>query len=391
MTEENQRRRQTAKWVIGIFTICILIYLGISNINIVASAFAWLADLLTPFLIGMTIALFLNIPLGSIEKHLFQKNPTPRKKKLRRPLAIVLSLVLMVGVIIALAVIIIPQFIEAVGVVITSLSTYIKTFSQWLQTADLSEVLFSEQLASIDFTEIQNTLSNWLKQLGTAVADGAVNIVGSTVSNVVNFFLGLVFSIHILANKEKLKLQASRLIHAWLPEGFGNYCIHVVSIFNKNFKLYVSGQVTEAVILGCMCLVGMLILRLPYAPMISVLVGIGNLIPYVGAWIAGIFGIFMILTVSPFKALVFLIFLLAIQQFEGNIIYPKVVGGKVNLQPMWVLAAITLGGGLAGLVGMLFSVPTVASLYTLIKEATVKREKKKAAAVQASQAASENS
>ena len=143
----------------------------------------------------------------------------------------------------------------------------------------------------------------------------------------------------------------------------------------RNFKLFVAGQTTEAIILGSLCVIGMLLLRIPYAPMIGALVGVTALIPYVGAWVAGIVGAFMILTVNPFKALVFIIFLLALQQVEGNLIYPKVVGAKINLPAMWVLAAITVGGNLAGPIGMLLSVPAAASLYSLLREATDKREK----------------
>ena len=182
------------------------------------------------------------------------------------------------------------------------------------------------------------------------------------------------FSIYILANKEKLKRQISRLIRVWLPKKFGEWSIHVASVCGRNFKLFVAGQTTEAIILGTLCAIGMLILRIPYAPMIGALVGVTALIPYVGAWIATLIGAFMILTVNPFKALVFVIFLLTLQQIEGNAIYPKVVGAKINLPAMWVLAAITVGGNLGGPIGMLLGVPAAASAYALLKEATDKRE-----------------
>ena len=171
-----------------------------------------------------------------------------------------------------------------------------------------------------------------------------------------------------------MKRQICRLVRIWLPKSFGEWGIHVASVCGKNFKLFVAGQTTEAVILGTLCAIGMLILRIPYAPMIGALVGVTALIPYVGAWIATIIGAFMILTVDPFKSLVFVIFLLALQQIEGNAIYPKVVGAKINLPAMWVLAAITIGGNLGGPIGMLLGVPAAASAYVLLKEATDKRE-----------------
>ena len=148
----------------------------------------------------------------------------------------------------------------------------------------------------------------------------------------------------------------------------------MAAVCEKNFKLFVAGQTTEAIILGSLCAIGMLILRIPYAPMIGALVGVTALIPYVGAWIATLVGAFLILTVNPFKALVFIIFMLTLQQIEGNAIYPKVVGAKINLPAMWVLAAITIGGNLAGPIGMLLGVPAAAATYALLKEATDKRE-----------------
>ena len=148
-------------------------------------------------------------------------------------------------------------------------------------------------------------------------------------------------------------------------------------VCGKNFKLFVAGQTTEAIILGSLCVIGMLILRIPYAPMIGALVGVMSLIPYVGAWGAAIIGAFMILTVNPFKAVIFIIFLLVLQQVEGNVIYPKVVGSKINLPAIWVLAAITVGGSLAGPIGMLLGVPAASSAYSLLREATDKREERK--------------
>lgn len=243
-------------------------------------------------------------------------------------------------------------------------------------SADYSQLPFGEQLAkiNIDFIQLKNSMGEWLKQLGTAAVDTATDALRSITSAAVDLVIGLVFSIYILANKEKLKQQTRRLIHVWLPQKFGDWNIHVASVCCKNFKHFVAGQTTEAIILGSLCAIGMMILRIPYAPMIGALVGITALIPYVGAWIAAIVGVFMILTVNPFKALIFLIFLMTLQQIEGNLIYPKVVGAKINLPAMWVLAAITVGGNLAGPIGMLLGVPAAASVYTLLKEATDKRD-----------------
>jgi len=376
LLENTEKRRQLAKWLISIITICILIYLGIRHINQLAVAVTWLKELMNPLLIGFVLALFLNVPLGFIERHLFQKKPTPRKKKMRRPLAILLSFALVIGIFIGIAFLVIPELVDAVGIVISSIMNGMDQLAAFESTADYSKLPFGEQLSQIDidFVEIKTKLEEWIKQLGTTVVDGAASALGGITSTIFDFIIGLVFSIYILANKEKLKRQISRLIRVWLPKKFGEWSIHVASVCGRNFKLFVAGQTTEAIILGTLCAIGMLILRIPYAPMIGALVGVTALIPYVGAWIATLIGAFMILTVNPFKALVFVIFLLTLQQIEGNAIYPKVVGAKINLPAMWVLAAITVGGNLGGPIGMLLGVPAAASAYALLKEATDKRE-----------------
>lgn len=191
---------------------------------------------------------------------------------------------------------------------------------------------------------------------------------------VYEFFIGLVFSIYILADKETLKRQTLRLVRVWFPKRFGRSIIHIVSVCNRSFRNFIAGQAIEAVILGTLCTIGMLILRLPYAPMIGALVGVTALIPIVGAFIGTIIGAFLILTISPFKAFLFVAFFIILQQLEGNLIYPKVVGSKINLPAIWVLAAVTIGGSLARPLGMLLGVPAVSAAYELLKEATRKQE-----------------
>lgn len=382
MFENTEKRRQEAKWLIGVITICILIYLGIRHIEQVAGALSWLTQLIKPLLVGAFLAIFLNVPLVLIEKRLFKKYPSPKKLKLRRPLAILLSILLVLGIIIGVAFLVIPELVDAVEIVVGSLTENLDKLVEFESTADYSKIPFGEQLSqiNIDFLQIKNSLNEWMKQLGTSIMDTAAKALKTTASMIFNFVISLVFSIYILSNKEKLKYHICRLIRVWLPQKYGEWSIHVASVCGKNFKLFVAGQTIEAVILGGLCVIGMLILRIPYAPTIGALVGVTALIPYVGAWIATIVGAFMILTVNPFKALVFVIFLLALQQVEGNAIYPKVVGAKIKLPAMLVLAAITIGGNLAGPIGMLLGVPVAASAYSLLQEATDKREAKICAA-----------
>lgn len=379
MIEDAKKRKQITKWIIETITVCILIFLGIRHIDRVAAAVVWGFNLLKPLLIGAILALFLDVPLSFIERHLFRNHPTSKKNRLRRPLAILLSFVLVLGIFIGIAFLVVPELVDAVTIIVNSLMKGVDQLAVIESMADYSKIPFGEQLSKIDidFLQLKNGLNEWMKQIGSIVVDTAASALGSAASVAVDSVIGLVFSIYILANKERIKKQICRLIRVWFPEPFAKLSIHVASVCETNFKLFVAGQTTEAIILGVLCTIGMLILRIPYVPMIGALVGVTALIPYVGAWIATIVGAFMILTVNPFKALIFVVFLLILQQIEGNAIYPKVVGAKINLPAMWVLAAITVGGNLAGPIGMLLGVPTAASVYSLLREATDQREKTK--------------
>lgn len=374
--DDNNQKKNLARWIIGIVASCILIFLGIRYISVIAFAIQWIAELVMPLLLGVIFALIIDVPMHLLESHLFVKNPTEKKEKMRRPMAIFLSLALIFGIFIGISVLVIPELVEAVTIIATSLMSGMDQMAMFESMVDFSKIPFGEQLSQIDidWMQLKSSLDQWLEAMGTSVMDRAADILGKVASSIVEGAIGLVFSIYILSNKEKLKQQVSRLIHVWLPKEFGACLIHVSSVCSSTFRMFIAGQTVEAMILGSLCFVGMMILRIPYAPIIGTLVGVTALIPYVGAWIAMIVGAFMIFTVNPFKALMFVIFLLALQQVEGNLIYPRVVGAKMNLPAMWVLAAITIGSNLAGPIGMLLGVPAFSAAYALIKEATDKRE-----------------
>lgn len=374
--DDNNQKKNLARWIIGIVASCILIFLGIRYISVIAFAIQWIAELVMPLLLGVIFALIIDVPMHLLESHLFVKNPTEKKEKMRRPMAIFLSLALIFGIFIGISVLVIPELVEAVTIIATSLMSGMDQMAMFESMVDFSKIPFGEQLSQIDidWMQLKSSLDQWLEAMGTSVMDRAADILGKVASSTVEGAIGLVFSIYILSNKEKLKQQVSRLIHVWLPKEFGACLIHVSSVCSSTFRMFIAGQTVEAMILGSLCFVGMMILRIPYAPIIGTLVGVTALIPYVGAWIAMIVGAFMIFTVNPFKALMFVIFLLALQQVEGNLIYPRVVGAKMNLPAMWVLAAITIGSNLAGPIGMLLGVPAFSAAYALIKEATDKRE-----------------
>ena len=376
--DDSKTRKNLTKWAVGTVAACILIFLGVRYISSIALAIGWLVDLVKPLLIGAMLAMVLNVPLGFVEKHLFRKNPTLKKEKARRPLAILLSLILVIGIFVGISVLVIPELTGAVSIVISSVTGVLEQMAAFESSADFSQFPFAEQLEKldIDWMTMKTQLEAWIQKLSATILDYTASVLGNVATSLIDGVVAFVFCIYVLANKETLNRQFGRLARAWLPDHFTDTVSHIFAVCGDVFQQFIVGQTTEAVILGTLCGIGMAILRIPYAPMVGALVGVTALIPYVGAFIATIVGAFMILTVNPFKALIFVIYLLALQQVEGNLIYPKVVGAKINLPAMWVLAAITVGGNLAGPFGMLLGVPAASAAYALLKEATIKRESK---------------
>lgn len=370
-----QNKRKITKWIIGIAAACIVIFLGLQNIGTVTGALSKCLSLIMPLILGFVFALILNVPMSFFEKHLFSKTKKNGLKKLKRPLSFIISVILIVAIIVGVVWLVIPELVDAFKVIADGVINFIDTI-RGMSEEELAKLPFGNQLLNIDWDKIKDSMQNWLKRESGSIVNSAVGTVSSLVGGIFDFFVAFVFSIYILFGKEKLKKQASRLIRVWLPKGFGEWFIHASNVASTNFRNFVSGQSLEAVILGTLCMIGMLILRIPYAPMVGALIGVTALIPVVGAFIGAAVGAFVILTVNPFKALVFLIFLVILQQLEGNIIYPRVMGSRVNLPGMWILAAVTIGGGIAGALGMLISVPVASTVYVLIREATENREKK---------------
>ena len=376
--DDPQNRKTLTKWAVGTVAACILIFLGVRYVSAIALAIEWLVGLVKPLLIGTMLAMVLNVPLAFIEKHLFRKNPTPKKEKARRPLAILLSLILVIGIFVGVAVLVVPELMGAVSIVISSVTGALDQMAVLESSEDFAQLPFAPWLEKldIDWLTMKTQVESWMQQLSSTVLGSTASALGSAASSLIDGVVAFVFCIYVLANKEILARQIGRLARAWLPERLTNTMAHIFDVCADVFQQFIVGQTTEAVILGTLCGIGMAILRIPYAPMVGALVGVTALIPYVGAFLATIVGAFMILTVNPFKALVFVIYLLALQQVEGNLIYPKVVGAKINLPAMWVLAAITVGGNLAGPIGMLLGVPAASAAYALLKEATQRRETK---------------
>lgn len=372
-----KKRKRLTYWVIGVAAACIAIIFGLKNIDMVRGTFSWILGLIMPLIIGLIIALIINVPMRFFEKILFSKSTKLNNSKIKTVISFIVSLIFILGILAGVVWLVIPELIDAVAVIVDGALEFIDRISG-MTKEEIAQLPLGKLLLDIDWDKTLSTLQNWIKSQGGEIVDTAVGTVSSVATGIYDFFIAIVFAVYIIFNKATLKRQVSRLVRVWVPESIADFTIHATKILGKNFRNFVSGQSLEAVILGVLCMIGMLILRIPYAPMVGALVGVTAIIPVVGGFIGAGVGAFMILTVSPVKAVIFLIFILVLQQIEGNVIYPKVMGSSVSLPSMWILAAVTIGGGIAGAVGMLLAVPVASTIYTLIGEATNKRENKNA-------------
>ncbi len=370
-----KKRKRLTYWVIGVAAACIAIIFGLKNLDMVRETFSWIVGLVMPLIIGLIFALIINVPMSFFEKILFSKSKKMKSSTIKTVLSFVISLILILGILAGVVWLVIPELVDAVAVIVDGALEFIDRISG-MTKEEIAQLPLGKLLLDIDWDKTLNTLQNWIKSQGGVIVDTAVGTVSSVATGIYDFFIAIVFAIYIIFNKATLKRQVSRLVRVWVPENIADFTIHATKILGKNFRNFVSGQSLEAVILGVLCMLGMLILRIPYAPMVGALVGVTAIIPVVGGFIGAGVGAFMILTVSPVKAVIFLIFILVLQQIEGNVIYPKVMGSSVSLPSMWILAAVTIGGGIAGAVGMLLAVPVASTVYTLVGEATKKRESK---------------
>lgn len=322
-------------------------------------------SILAPFTIGLAMAFILNILMDLLEKPLKKAVP-----KFARPLALVLSLLLIVAVVLVLVFLIVPQIVLSFQMVAEQMPTYWDNALIWIvnMAERLNLDLQSLKSLQIDWVALSNGVVSFFQQYGSNLIGSTVQVTSSIATGFLNFFIGLIFAIYILLQKETLGRQSTRLIRACLPEKFATLLLKYCGTAAVIFRKFVTGQLVEAVIIGALCFLGMAIFGFPYAAMISALVGFTALIPIVGALIGFAVGAFLILMVSPAQAFWFIIFLFVLQQLEGNLIYPKVVGKSIGLPGLWVLFAVTVGGSLGGVMGMLIAVPTCSFLYCVLRE-----------------------
>lgn len=378
--------RYTLRRTMLALVLLIIIAYAVFHAGDVGVSFGKLLNLLTPFIAGAVMAFILNVPMRFLEGRVFSRIKSKKFKKFKRPLAVLLSLIIVFLLVALVSVIVIPQLIDSITLFVSNMPEYFAGFNHLLdqvvqrfpETAEQVEQV-RKSIENISPANIQQGIMDFLRSspdgsngdngtLLTSALFSTFGIVTSVFGFLVNAVVGFAFAIYVLFAKENLAIQGRRLIFAIFSHETAKYVIHVFQVGFAKFYNFLTGQLLEAVILGSLMSIGMLVLQLPYAFMIGVLIGFTALIPIAGAVIGGFIGFLLVFSVSTTKALIFLVFMLLLQQFESNVIYPRVVGSSVGLPSMWTLFAITIGGSLMGLMGMLLFVPLVSTIYSLISE-----------------------
>lgn len=322
----------------------------------------------SPLLIGCVIAYLINILMSLYELHYFPKSKNQKLIHSRRPVCMILAFVTVAAILILVIALVVPELISCVSVIFSALPDALNSIVDFISRMEIMPEDIQAALESIDWDSKISQIGRILLSGVGSVMDVAVGTATSMFSGMVTGLMSLIFSIYLLLGKDTLARQCNRLMERYMKPAWRKKAGYVLSILNDSFHKYVVGQCTEAIILGMLCMIGMLILRLPYATMVGALIAVTALIPVAGAYIGGGVGALMIFSVSPIQAVVFVVFLVILQQLEDNLIYPKVVGSSLGLPAIWVLAAVTIGGGIMGVVGMLISVPVASALYRMLKD-----------------------
>lgn len=361
------------KRLIIIITVGILVYCGINNLKIVINFLLKIIDVLFPFILGVVLAFILNIPMTKIENFLKKYKKNKASKISVRIIAIIISLVILFAIILFISFLLIPELIENIQLLISNIPSFIKNIEESI--LNLLKNVPEIQSRFKDVFQQNANIDTIIVKVLNYIVNGAVDFIGTVISSVITLFTGLVFAVYMLSQKEYLSNNIKKVMNAYLNRKQSKKILEIADLTNKTFSKFISGQCVEAAILGGIFFVVLTVFRFPYALIISVLTAITALIPIFGALIAMVIGAILIAVTSPTRAVVFIILFLVIQQIEGNFIYPKVVGKSVGLSPLLTLLAVTVGGSLFGVLGMLIGLPIASIIYALIKEDVKKRVK----------------
>ena len=360
-------KRDIKKNIILIITYIALLIFLIVNFEKILSIFGYIINIFSPFIFGVIIAFVLNVLVNFIENKLFGNTKKRIWLKLKRALSITFSIIFVIFIIVFIMNLLIPQLKNSVVLFTNSLPTYKEDVLDVLSGFNLEESTINKVNDYLD--NFSKVITDYIKGNSKDVITVTTEVATSLIVIISKAIIAIVFAIYIIAQKEILKRQFNKLMSAYLKPRDVNRINKYASMANNTFSNFVTGQCLEALIFGSLCFLGMVILRLPYATTIAVLLGFTALIPVFGAFIGTILGAFLILMISPVKAIIFVIFILILQQIEGNLIYPKVVGKSVGLPGIWVLLSVTVGASIGGILGMLIATPLCSLIYILLRQA----------------------
>lgn len=356
-----------------LMVLAALLVLAIIYSQEVLRGAAFLVGIVSPFLVGGVMAFVLNIPMRAFEEKVLGRWQGKNAGKVKRPLCLTLSIVSLAVVLALVVGTVVPQVVSTASEIGRKIPAFTEEVMEGVDRLAKDYPELTRQIDQLELTEINwdsmlDSVIDFLKNGAGDVLNSTVSVASGIISGIVNTVIAFIFALYVLAQKEKLAEQGRRILSAYLPDKVGAKTLEIFSLLHKNFSSFITGQCLEAVILGTMFVVAMSLFGMPYALMVGVLIAFTALIPIVGGFIGCAVGAFMILIDNPLQALWFVILFLVLQQIEGNLIYPKVVGNSVGLPAIWVLVAVSVGGSLFGISGMLFFIPLTSSGYALLRE-----------------------
>ncbi len=386
LQDEKQSHGLMKKCMLMVLFVVVVVYAVFHLDGILALIESGLS-ILSPFLAGIVIAFIINILVKVFEERVFaplNRKYTKRWPKVRRGICILIAALLIFALLVFVIFLIVPELVRSITTLGSSAPAYFSKFQAWALNTITGLNLSDEAML-----EVQNAIKtlNWSKIIdgvtgfATGLVGSLLSVTMSITSGIVTFFMSLIFSIYMLFSKEKLIHNLKRVLYAFLPQNVAKKTIEIGTLSNRIFANFVTGQCTEALIIGVLCFLGMSIINqfidMPYALLISTVVAVTSVIPIFGAYIGAIFGALILLLIHPFSAVVFVLFIIVLQNLEGNLIYPRVVGSSVGLPGIWVMFAICVFGDLFGFLGVLLGVPTCSVLYTLLRSSTKRKLEKK--------------
>jgi len=369
--------KKNIRTILGIIIFTVLFMAIVNNFHAVTKVFGIVLNITLPFIVGASIAFVINVPMSFFEKNIFGR--IKFLKKVKRGLSLVFTLVVLVLVVMLVGWLVVPEVISTMTSIVKGIPVAAEKAVEFVKKLgnDNKHIIKWIEEFSIDWQSYLSGFVDILRSGAEGLLSSTFNIVSGTIGFIYDAFVAVIFAIYILLQKEKLSVQGKKLIYAFVPEKVADRGVYILHLSYKTFRNFVTGQCSEAIILGLMFFIVLTILNMPYTVLISVLIAVTALIPIFGAFIGCFIGAFLILFINPVQALWFVIVFLVLQQIEGNLIYPNVVGSSVGLPSIWVLMAVTVGGSLMGIAGMLIFIPIASVMYALLRENIYHRLDKK--------------